>query len=261
MYFYPLGEDGAVLNGAKIIIYKDGKAIADPVVKDGKAIASELCEGKYTIVIKAEGYEENEFNVELGCSQSKDIEKEMTKKKKEEEEDCCNSTFQIQLKDKDGKAVNGTVVLKKEGKENRDKNSENGYAKFEEVCKGKYTVVIESENHKRMEFTYEIDCDKNIEISKTLENKENEEECCDAAIKVIVRDLENKAIQDAEIELWLDGNIISEGKSNDGGYYYANDLCKGKYTLVIKKDGYQAIETNWEIKECKNHQETFKLKK
>jgi len=79
-------------------IYKDGKVIADPVVKDGKAAADGLCEGKYTIVIKAEGYEDIEYTIELDCDKAVESEKEMTEKKKEEADSCCEGSLQLLLK-------------------------------------------------------------------------------------------------------------------------------------------------------------------
>jgi len=342
MKFYPIGKDGKVINGAKVYIYKDGKVIEDPVVKDGKAVADGLCEGKYTIVIKAEGYEDLEYTIELGCNKTVESEKEMTAK----EEDCCDASFQVLLKDKDsGKTINGTVILKKEGKENRSKKTDGGYAKFEELCEGKYTIVIETEDHERMEFTYEIDCDKEIEITKELTAKDDDccegslwlqtkdkdgnkvkstivlrrdgkevktktsdngyfvigelckgkysvlieaegfekmeftyeqgcndtvevgkiltkkEDCCEAIIKSIVKDNDNKAVEGATVEYWLDGKIVKEGKTNADGVFIGKDLCLGEYTIVIKKDGYNTIEENWNIEKCDDFQETFKLKK
>ena len=439
MKFYPIGKDGNVINGAKVHIYKDGKVIEDPVVKDGKAVADGLCEGKYTIVIKAEGYEDIEYTIELGCNKTVESEKEMTEKKKEEADSCCDGSLQFLLKDKDsGDKINGTVILKKEGKESKTKKTDDGYAKFEELCEGKYTVIIETENHERMEFAYEVDCDKEYELTKELTKKEEEEDCCegilwiglsdkdgnlikgkvvikkdgkeygskstensavtflemckgkynviieteehkrmeflyeqgcndtteisktleikesddccdntftvytkdeknnsnlsdvivklwkdgkvvkegktkdgkvvfeglckgkysgsitketytssefnvefdckeskeisksmkkkesdccDAKLKLQTKDENGNALADVEIEYWLGGEKVSSGKSNGDGYYYGNDLCLGKYTIVLKKDGYNSIETNIELKECKQYFESFNLKK
>jgi protocatechuate 3,4-dioxygenase beta subunit len=428
--FYPKDADGNVLNGTKVILYKDGKAIEDPVVKEGKAVIDGLCEGEYTVVFKREGYEDMEFRIEVGCDEEVEVSKTMTAK----EEDCCEGVFQILLKDKDsGEKVNGTVVLKQEGKESRSKKTDGGYAKFEELCEGKYTVVIETENHERMEFTVEIDCDKELEITKELTAKEDEccdgifwigltdedgnnvngtvvviregketrskktengstyfeemckgkytivvetekherleftieqgcndtlevskklelkeeeccdnaltlyisdskdssnienftvkfwkdgklvkevkkssgdkieeickgsygisitkdgyegvefemefdctqsksiekvlkkkTDCCDAVIKTLVKDENNRAIEGAEVEYWLDGKVVAQGKTNADGGFAEDGLCLGEYTIVIKKDGYQTIETTMKVTECKTLQETFKLKK
>ncbi len=256
MKFYPKDKDGNIIEGAKVILYKSDKAIEDPVVKDGKAVIDGVCEGKYKIVIKKEGYEALTFEVEIGCNKTIEIEKTMTKK----EEECCDATLDIYLQNKNNEKVNGTVILKKEGKENKSKKSENGKARFEELCEGKYTIVIESEDYQRMEFTYEVKCHDSLTITKTLTPNEKDT-CCDATIKIYAKDEQGKYIDSADVEYWLGGIKVAEGKTNVDGHFVAEDLCKGKYTIVIKKDGYKSLETTWEIKECKVYQETFKLKK
>ena len=117
---------------------------------------------------------------------------------------------------------------------------------------------MNKEGYQGAEFNIEFDCKENKTEYKTLKKKED---CCEAAIKSYVKDKDNKAIEGAEVEYWLNGKVVAQGKTNGDGYFYKTDLCLGKYTIVIKKDGYNTIEENWEIKECKNHQETYTLRK
>ena len=246
--FFPIGKDGNVINGAKVYIYKDGKVIEDPVVKDGKAVTDGLCEGKYTIVIKAEGYENIEYTIELGCDETVESEKEMTEKKKEEADSCCDGSLQFLLKDKDsGDKINGTIILIKEGKESKSKKTDDAYAKFEELCEGKYTIIIETENHERMEFAYEVECDKEYELTKELSKKDNKDSCCEGIMKFYPIGKDGNVINGAKVHIYKDGKVIEDPVVKEDGKAFADGLCEGKYTIVIKAEGYEDIEYTIEL--------------
>lgn len=259
LIFKPKNKNGDNLNGTKVFIYKDGKIIQDPVVKDGKAIEDNLCEGKYTIVYKREGYKNKEVLVELGCNEEKTIEHTL----EVNEEDCCLGFVRVKVKDENGNYLTNTTVRlwKGSNKLNEAKTDANGFVEFEKLCEGNdYSISIISAEHENLEFEFDLDCNKELTFEKNLKTTND---CCDATLKFIVKDNNTKeVIKDAKITLKLDGKVIFEKKVTDNeGEYLAKELCKGKYTVIIEKDGFNRIETSWNVEKCDDFQEHFWLNK
>ena len=259
LIFKPKDENGEVLNGTKVYIYKDGKIIQDPVVKDGKAIEDNLCEGKYTIVYKREGYNDKEVQVELGCNEEKTLDHSLEKKN----DDCCEGVIKLKVKDENGNILkNASVRLWKGSTKLKElKTNADGIVEFKELCEGNdYSLSISAENYEGIEFEFDLDCNKELNFEKTLNSKSD---CCEAILKFIVKDNNTKeVVKDAKVTLKLNGKIIFEKReTNDDGYVIEDGLCKGNYTVIIEKDGYNIIETTWNVEKCDDFQEHFWLKK
>jgi protocatechuate 3,4-dioxygenase beta subunit len=253
--FKPKDENGEILNGTKVYIYKDGKVIEDPIVENGKATADGLCEGKYTIVYKRDGYENKEVQVEIGCDEEKTLEHTLEKKSIE----CCEGKVKLIVKDENGNVLkNAAVRLWKGSKKLTElKTDANGYVEFKELCESdEYSISIFADGYEELEFEFDLDCNKELSFEKTLTSKED---CCEAVLKFIVKDAKTKSvIKDAKITLKLDGKVIFEKRAtNAEGIVIEDGLCKGKYTVIIERDGYERIETSWNIEKCDDFQETF----
>jgi hypothetical protein len=247
-------KDGNILNGTKIYIYKEDKLIEDPTVKEGQVIVDGLCKGKYTIVLKKDGYKDKVVHIELGCNEEKTIEAILEKT----DTDCCKGAVIITVKDKGGNLLNNITVRIWKGSEKlEEQKTKDGKAIFGGLCEGDdYSISIFSEDYQGMEFEFDLGCNEELSYEKTLATKDN---CCDAILKFIVMDKEGKtAIEGAKITLKLDGKVIVEKQLTNGdGYFIAKELCKGKYLVIIEKDGYKTIEAYWKIEKCDDYQEHF----
>lgn len=259
LIFKPKDENGEVLNETKVYIYKDGKIIQDPIVKEGKAIEDNLCEGKYTIVYKREGYKIKEVQVELGCNEEKILEHTLA----ENDDDCCDGIVKVKVKDNDGNVLkNASVRLWKGSTKLKElKTNADGYVEFKELCEGNdYSLSISAEGFEGYEFGFDLGCNKELNFEKNLKSTK---ECCNAVLKFFVKDkITKELVKDAKVTLKLNGKIIFEKRETNGdGYVIEDGLCKGNYSVIIEKDGYSTIETTWNIEKCENFQEHFWLQK
>lgn len=254
--FKPKDKDGNILNGTKIYIYRDGVLIEDPVVENGKAVQDSLCEGKYKIVYKKDGFEDKSIEVEIGCNEEKTLEHTLEKKN-----DCCEGIIKVRLKDDKGNVFkDATVTLWKGSKKLTElKTDANGYLEFKELCESnEYSISISAEGYEGLEFKIEMGCNKELSFEKALKAKTD---CCDAVLKFLVKDVKTKAaLKDAKVTLKLNGKVIFEKRAtNADGLVTEDGLCKGKYTVIIEREGYERIETTWNIEKCDTFQETFSM--
>ena len=176
---------------------------------------------------------------------------------------CCGGFVRIKVTDEKGNLLRNKTVRLKKGTTliSEVKTNDNGIAEFKDLCEGNdYNMAVLSEEHQSIEFTFEMGCNKELNFEKALKTKTD---CCDAILKFIVMDNDTKtALQGAKITLKLNGKVIFEKKETDNeGEYLAKELCKGKYTVIIEKDGYTRIETSWNVENCTTFQEHFWMKK
>lgn len=235
-------ESGEPLNGAKVILWKDGKAFRDRTVDGGVAGFDGLCQGVYVISIEKEGYNPLEFKVELGCNKTLEFEKKLIQKN----EDCCKGIIKIYPKDNtSGEPLNGaTVNLWKDGKLFRTTKVINGMAGFDGLCEGRYGVDVIAEGHKAIEFVVELGCNETKEFEKKLVLAD---ECCKGVIKVIVRDDKTgELMKYGVVKLWQGGKVIKEVKISEGLAIFEN-LCEGKYGINISAEGYKGAEASVEL--------------
>ncbi|MDC1068715.1 carboxypeptidase regulatory-like domain-containing protein [Candidatus Kapabacteria bacterium] len=237
-------QDGNALKDAKILLKKDGKGISDPRTdSDGKATIKELCEGKYTVVISKEGYETIEYEIDLGCDESLESNKTLTEK----ESECCDGVININIKDADGNPVKeAIVIIKRDGKAIADPRTDSdGNISVKELCEGKYTIVVEKEGFERIEWQVEVDCDKELNIEKTLEA--SDDECCESTLQFKITNDNGEAISGALVKIWKNGKVIKEAESDANGWVKLEDWCEGNYGVDIIHSEYKNIEFEFEI--------------
>ncbi len=245
------------IENAKVILWKDGKAIEDPRTNgDGVIEIDKICEGNYGISIEHEDYEGTEFEVKLDCNEDLRLERNLKPKNK----DCCKGVIRIQVTDEDsGEAIaNATVKLWQNGKLfESGKTNGDGIVVFDGLCEDDYGVDIIREGYKAIEFGLLVGCDETVEEERTLAK----DECCEAALKLRLRDLDTEAVlADVEAEIKLDGKVVAEATSDDEGWLEVDELCApATYVIVFTKDGYKEKTIEIGFKECKTFQETYRL--
>ncbi|MBE2187886.1 MAG: hypothetical protein KGZ71_00975 [Desulfobulbaceae bacterium] len=240
--FVVIDEDGNAISNARVNLYRDGKLVEDNKTnEEGKLTYKELCKGKYSYAIIKDGYKGIEGYQIFDCEENITVNKTLIK---EENSECCNNTLNFLVKDENGNAVNDAkVILYRDGKAVHDgRTNDQGKITFSELCKGKYSYAILKETYKGLEGYQIFECEQNVTVEKTLLKKE--EECCNNKLTIFVGDDANNPIANATVLLYRDGKVAKEGKTGNDGYVSFTDLCKGKYGIVIKKDGFKSIELN-----------------
>jgi hypothetical protein len=245
---YPKDKNsGELIEFAKVKLWKEGTIIEMAEIKNGKAIIDGICKGQYGVSIHAENYQTQDFSIEFGCEQTKEISKFLEAIDKDS---CCEGRIKIIAKDKaTGENISqGTVKLWKDGKLLASKAlNESGYAVFEGLCEGKYGVDILSELYENIEFSIELGCNENKVLEKSLvPNEENP--CCEGRIKIIAKDkATGENISQGTVKLWKDGKLLASKALNESGYAVFEGLCEGKYGVDILSELYENIEFSIEL--------------
>ncbi|MFP4369773.1 MAG: collagen binding domain-containing protein [Candidatus Kapaibacterium sp.] len=246
---------GEALNGALVKIWKNGKLKEKLEVKEGAAIFDGLCEGVYGFDIIKSGYKHFEFEVELGCNEVKEIEKNL------EKELCCgfintkvtgeDSTQAIE--NAEIKLIKGNSIIEK------SLTGKSGLVQFSSICEGEYLLRIAKEGYKviEKEFKFNTDCDT-LDLRIKLE-KQAGEDCCGVFI-ARVKDKDGSPVKEAEVKLTL-GEKKIKLYTNADGYVIFEELCPGKYGVRIFKNGYVLFEEGLNITDCDPLENSYKLEK
>ncbi len=238
---------GNALEGVNGVIRWEGKNYGEGKSNgDGVITFNDICEGKYEIRIAKEGWLVQEFIIEVGC-EDKTVERAM----ESAEEECCDGILRLTVTDKEtGEPVNNARVgLWRDGKLIEDpRTNAEGKVVIDGLCKGNYGVGLTAEGYDGIEFEFEIGCDEDKSLEKTLTPKGDE--CCDATLRVKVRnDDDESALQNATVKVRQEGKVIAEGKTNADGVVEFDGLCEGTYSLLFQRDGFKSAEANVEV-EC-----------
>ncbi len=234
-------ETGEAINGATVKLWKGGAIYRTATVTNRKAVFDGLCDETYGVSITASGYKTIEFNVELGCNKTVELEKAMTKV-----DSCCKGIIKIYPQDSEtGEAINGAIVrLWKNGTLYRTATVTNGKAAFDGLCEGKYGVDVTASGYKAVEFTIELGCNKTVELEKAMVKTDS---CCKGIIKVFPKDsTSGEALTGSIVKIYKGGTLletitVAEGKAVFDG------LCEGKYSFAVLKEGYYGIEFSAEL--------------
>jgi 5-hydroxyisourate hydrolase-like protein (transthyretin family) len=208
-------DNNTALNGSTVKIWKNGQLLATKTVENGYVVFEKLCKGLYGLDILKEGFKHIEFQVEIDCNEVKVIEKALVKN---ETDTCCDGKIIVYAIDSTSgsKLANATIKLRKGSTIVQTKTSDaNGSVAFENVCKGSYNIAMLREGYKTVEFEFNIDCNATLEYHKKMLSN-HPEECCTAVLKLkILDDSTETAIANARVEIYLDGQIVSDPRSND----------------------------------------------
>lgn len=232
---------GDWVENAKVIVYQDGKAIADPRTKGDTLVIEDLCEGEIEVVIEKEGYEKVELEFEIDCD-NENVETVVL----EEDKECCTGELIVNPKDKEtGELIEGALIklyygdeLVGEGEVGADEG-----AVFDSLCEGKHIIVIQHEDYGEYEVAVEIDCDEEKVFTESFNKKD---ECCDGKIAITIVDENGEAIERGKVKLWKGGEPY-ETYTFENGEIVIENLCEGVYGVDIQSEGYGTIEFEIEI--------------
>lgn len=213
---------------------------------DGKIKLTGICEGEYGIDIIKSGYKSIEFSQKVGCNDTIEINKTLYA---EEKDSCCDGKIKVIVRDENGNALQYSIVRLWQGgaKKAEAKTNADGYAIFEQICKGDYQISILREGYKSIEFQVGIGCDETLTIEKNLVKDGSKDSCCDGKIKVIVRDENGNPLQYSFVRLWQNGTKKAEIKTDANGYAIFEKLCEGSYGIDIQREGYKGVEFTYTL--------------
>lgn len=218
---------------------------------DGKLVFENICKGEYWLRLAKDGYKvtEEDFKIE-GCDTLTLV--FGMESKSEFKDTCCNGSITIVAKDKaTGNIINqGYVKLFRDGYPKQSKELKGEAVKFENLCEGKYTFAIISDNYKAIEFHVELECNKHIEVVKELERTQSQDTCCGQLTVVVKNKSDNEPLSYVEVKLAKGSNVVGRYKTDNNGKVVFTNLCEGEYWIRLAKDGFKVIEEKFELGEC-----------
>lgn len=236
-------SNGEVLNGALVKLRKNGMLLTTLTVKENQPVYfRELCPGTYSLLVMKEGFKAIERDVTFECNDTISITEEL------EQDTCCNSVVRINVRNSENQPiVQAKVIIWKNGtKLGYYYTNNDGYVVFRELCKGTYAFDVQREGYKSIEFSVEVNCNEEKEITKTLEANE-QDTCCRSIVVVHVKDKSsNENLNGAKVKMWREGVVYKTETVTEGAAIFRN-VCQGKYGLSIIKDTYKTIEFTLEV--------------
>ena len=165
-------ETKTVIKGAEVKLWHSGNVIADAVCGESYALFEDVCEGSYVVEIIAEGYQDVEFEVRIGCNEVIDPVKLM---EKSNGEPCDDAILKLIIKDAESsRALGGVKVIIYSGEriiEDLISNND-GVVIFDGLtAPAVYRVVLEYDGYqaKTVEFRFE----KCITLKETIRMEKN----------------------------------------------------------------------------------------
>lgn len=233
-------SNNAVLTGVKVKLWQGSQLKAQETSGPNGVVFSNLCAGSYRLSISRDGYGVKEFEIRLTCNDTLEMTKYMTSP-----DSCCNNRIKIMARNSaTGQAIaNATVKLWKNGVlvKTLATNSD-GYAVFEELCRGEYGVSISREGYTGSEFQVQVSCSSNEVLTASLV-PEQSNECCAGVIRLVLRDsVSNSVVNNASVQLWKGGQKLSVLATNGDGVVLFANLCEGRYVLNVSREGYNNRE-------------------
>lgn len=263
VYFYPKdSESGTILNGTTIKLIYNGQILKSKVVEGGTAKFENLCMGSYQADFLNDSYNGLEYTFKLECNDTLQISKHLVRKT--HQDTCCKGIIEVVVKDKaSGSLVNGAKVkLLQNGTILTYKLTENGVAKFENLCQGTYGIAILATDYSLQQFEMTIGCNEHKEIIKYVDKTVSVDTCRTAVIKLFVKDEAALAIPNARVIITMGDKVITDTHMNAEGYFAIDGLtAPATYVVTIKKDGYTTKTITISFKECKIISETIVLSK
>jgi hypothetical protein len=256
-----LDPDNEPLENVQVQLRNDMETLKKGKSNDNGIIEFDgICKGEFEFRISKDGYKVIEKVIEFNnCDETYEFEYKL---QSNDDEDCCESAFIFKPTNEDGEILKGTkVYIYKNGKIIEDPVVKEGKAVVDGLCEGEYVIVYKNEKYENKEVVVELGCDEEKTVEHTL--TKSDDDCCDAILKFLVKDVKSKEyLSGASVTLKLGNDVIFENrKTINDGYVIEDGLCKGEYTVIIEMDGYKTIETTWNVEKCDDFQEHFWLEK
>jgi hypothetical protein len=252
------GENAGV-NNAQVKLTKGGSVLSKAHTNDhGLLTFAHLCDGDYGLRIAKDGYKVKEITIGVGADcdsvyQAIALESDGSPT----EDTCCGSTFDFVVKNSSGEILDGVQIkLRKGDGDYIYKNTANGAANFTELCEGIYAVRIAKDGYAVMEFSIEVGCNTEGELTKTLQSLGGggADSCCKGQVTIHAKNADGEFIESAKVKLWKGGSMIKQETMHSGVTF--NGLCEGNYSISIHAEGYAGKEFSFELG-CSDTLEAF----
>ncbi|MCZ7554916.1 MAG: carboxypeptidase regulatory-like domain-containing protein [Bacteroidia bacterium] len=240
--------NGNPIQGAKVLIKKNGVPISDPLTNASGVITVDgLCAGEYTYRISKDGWQviEGSFAINTNCDPVT-----LLKTMEQTQQVCCSGVLTLTVKDVNGNPIQGAKVLVKKGGVAVEDPLTNaaGTIVIDGLCAGEYTYRISKEGWQVIEgsFVINTNCDP-VTVLKTMEP--TQQVCCSGVFTLTVKDANGNPIQGAKVYLKKSGSVVADPLTNANGQVVVSNLCAGAYTWKIVKDGFAVNEGSFAINE------------
>ncbi len=244
-------KDSTVINKCEVKVRRGNATVRVSKTNEaGELSFLNVCPGEYNLRIYNDHYSVIEQNILVQQNDSSNYTFYMNLKQ-EVEDTCCHGIIWVFPKDSaTGASINGaTVKLWKNGSHFRTHISADGKVGFDGLCPGTYGVDIISDGHKSIEFQVVIACNEVKELIKNIP----QQDCCNNRLQVTVRDsLSSDALGSATVKLWHGSSVVATKITESLGSVVFENICKGNYSVSVKRDGYKAMEFNIEF-DCDNN--------
>jgi hypothetical protein len=207
-------------------------------VEGGSVVFTNLCDGQYGVNINKDGYKGVELIATLTCNQQLEVVKDV-----EKTDPCCNGILNISAKDsKDNHILVGaSVKLWKGSTLLTTLKLEKDMVSFTKLCPGDYSVSINLEGYKGIEFAEKIVCSDTIREDKTL-IANIPDTCCNGTLQITARDKnDGHLLKGAYVKLYKNGVLLTK-LVQEGEYVLFTKLCPGNYSVAILAEQHKAIE-------------------
>jgi hypothetical protein len=240
------------LGNVEVKLRKNGNLISKSYTNsDGRVTFRHICEGEYNLRIAKEGWVVQEPDVTVGDDCDSVFHTvELQSNGHHEEDSCCGSAVNFTIKDSATQQIlEGVQIKLQKGDHKIIKNVENGGASFNELCEGVYAVRIAKDGYKVMEFSLEVGCDTETNLTKfiaSMGQNNHEDSCCNGLIKIFAKNSGGEILTGAKVRLWKGGSNIRTETMSSGGVTF-RELCEGNYGISINAEGYNGVEWEFEL--------------
>ncbi len=253
-----VNADNEGINHAEVKLRQGDHLFSKAYTNDnGLLTFAHVCEGEYELRIARDGYQVQEITVNVGADCDSVYQSVALQGNGTTDDTCCGSTFDFVVKNASNEILNGVQIkLRKGDADYIIRNTENGGAHFTELCEGIYAVRIAKEGYAVQEFSIEIGCDTEGELTKTLQSLGGggSDSCCNGQITILAKNSEGGIIEGAKVKLWKGGTLLKQETMHSGVTF--NGLCEGNYSISISAEGYAGKEFSFELG-CNDTLDTF----
>lgn len=257
---------GALLSGAIVKLWRGGQLFRTVAIQDRAAIFEELCEGGYGYSIHREGYRAVEGDVRVDCNGIAEVWRTLERMEKDS---CCNNIATVRILDGNTRrpVANAYVFIFK-GRMAIDTTRSNadGYARFDGLCEGEYSVLVEREGYRPTDPRINVICRVGAEITVILMPNAPPpppDTCCNASIRLRVLDGtydREMPLMGAHVVVKYGGAVIANGTTNQEGIYSRGELCGRRvYVVVLEKEGFNRLALEIPIEECRLIERTVRM--
>jgi hypothetical protein len=239
--------DGTRIGGVEVKLRKGDRLVTMTTTDSTGALVFEnLCEGRYNLRFAKSGYGVVERVFEIGYCDTTSLDIRLEANNSGGGDTCCGGLLRIVPRDSATNTVitGASIRITRPNGATVTKESSSEGSGFGELCQGEYEVRIAREGYRVVEFSVTMGCDEEKTVTRTLAR--NGDTCCDGRVIVIVRDsATNAVLTGATVKLWKGNQMVRSGSMTANGLAF-EDLCNGNYGVSISKEGYRAIEFDFE---------------